>query len=297
MVLLGSILNTMKKKIRKYIGKIYAWTIKTYDQLTAARCEVSVGDIILQRAEMDFCQFLLTSRKMDVEAYCNGIDKTFPNMCTISGFKYGPNYNPEKGRFLFAKLIESYQANGYDPTSFLTVDKECRLIDGNHRMGVNLFMGIEKLNVRFLKRSSGFSRNLDDYYKIGVRSELIEKVTREFLHIQKWLVESGNTFCCLLKGEYENESVSLISDLGFMSHVFNDIIRCKSDNKEGGVLIQFSLDFPSYFVKNGKLISKRALEIEKMLEQRKKQFGLDVEIKVSKNCLEGKELWNFVKTN
>lgn len=288
----------MKKSIRKFIGKIYAWIIRTYDHLTATRCEVSVGDIILQRAEMDFCQFLLTSRKMDVQDYCNGTDKTFPYMCTISGCKYGPNYKPENGRLLFAKLIESYQEKGYDPTSFLTVDKECRLIDGNHRMGVNLFMGIEKLNVRYLKRSSGFSRNLDGYFKIGLKTAFIEKVKGEFYHIQKWLVETGNTFCCLLKGEYQNDSVSLISDLGCMSHINNDIIRCKSDNnKMGGVLIQFSLDFPSYIVKKGKLVSLRALEIEKMLEQRKKQFGLDVEIKVSKNCLEGKELWEMVKKN
>ncbi|MBR3078807.1 MAG: hypothetical protein IKH01_03210 [Prevotella sp.] len=198
------------------------------------------------------------------------------------------------GRLLFAKLIESYQEKGYDPTSFLTVDKECRLIDGNHRMGVNLFMGIEKLNVRYLKRSSGFSRNLDGYFKIGLKTAFIEKVMGEFRNIQKWLVESGNTFSCLLRGEYENDSISLISDLKCMSHVYCEVAHDKSD-KLGGVLVQFSLDFPSYSVKNGKLVSKRATEIEKMLELRKKQFGLDVEIKVSKNCLEGKEMWKMVK--
>lgn len=274
----------------KLIRKFYALAIRAYDHLTAARCEVSVGDIILKRAEMDFCQFLLTSRKMDVQEYCNETDTTFPYMSTISACKYGASYNPKKGRSLFAKLIESYQAKGYDPTSFLTVDKECRLIDGNHRMGVNLFMGIEKLNVRYLKRSSGFSRNLDDYYKIGVRSEIIEEVVEEFRQIQKWLTETGNTFCCLLRGDYENDSVSLVSDLKCLTRVCGDVIYCKSeDNKREGVLIQFALDFPSYYVNEGKIVSQRAKEIEKILILRKKQFGLDVEITISKNCLEGKE--------
>lgn len=287
----------MKKRIRKFIGKIYAWIIRKYDSLTAARCEVSVGDIILQRAEMDYCHFLLTSRKMDVQDYCSGSDKSFPCMCAISECKYGKDYNPENGRHLFAKLIESYQAKGYDPTSFLTVDKECRLIDGNHRMGVNLFMGIEKLNVRYLKRASGFSRNLDDYYKIGVRSELIEEVVKEFRQIQKWLTETGNTFCCLLRGDYENESVSLVSDLKCLTRTCGDVTYCKpGDNKQRGVLIQFSLDFPSYYVNDGKVVSKRAKEIEMILNLRKKQFELDVEITISKNCLEGKELWEMVKT-
>ena len=55
----------------------------------------------------------------------------------------------------------------------------------------------------------------------------------EFQIIQKWLVESGNTFSCLLRGEYENDSISLISDLKCMSHVYCEVAHDKSD-KLGG---------------------------------------------------------------
>ena len=44
-------------------------------------------------------------------------------------------------------------------------------------------------------------------------------------------------------------------------------------------------------MKNGKLYSQRAARIEKLLLKRKDMFGLDCEIKMSKSCLEGKEIW------
>lgn len=283
------------KFVRKTIGRIYNTFIKLYDRLTSKQCEVSVGDIILQRAEFDHCQFLLSSRRLDVSAFVNKGDGTFPYQNTISRAVYGTAHLEERGNKSFAKLIQSYKDKGYDPNSVLTVDKECRLIDGNHRMGVNLFMGIEKLNVRMLNRSSGFPRNLDKYYLLGLNSTFLKEVADEFFRIQKWLMESGNTFCCLLMGEYDKENVSLVSDLELMTHVSKTtLINDSSISLKKGVLVQFSLDFPNYCVKNGKLFSQRAAEIERILNTRKKMIRLNVEIIVSKSCLEGKEIWKSV---
>lgn len=175
--------------IRRLLGKIFGVLIRFYDKMTATGCEVSVGDIILKRAELDHCQFLLTTRKLDVAAYVSGRDKTFPHQNTVSRAVFGAAHKEEWGNMHFTNLIGSYQTEGYDSTSLLTVEKECRLIDGNHRMGVNLFMGIERLNVRFLKRSSGFPRNLDRYFKLGINSNFLVEVYVEFCNIQKWLLK------------------------------------------------------------------------------------------------------------
>ena len=88
----------------------------------------------------------------------------------------------------FSKLITSYQSKGYDPNSLFIVDKDMRLLDGNHRMGMNLYTDQHKINVRVLKRKSKNPGNLDWY-----------------LQIQEWLIETGDTFCCIVP---ENEKLS-----------------------------------------------------------------------------------------
>lgn len=61
----------------------------------------------------------------------------------------------------------------------------------------------------------------------------------------------------------------------------------------GGDLLQFSMPEPKYMVVNGQLYSQRAGEIELVL---KKRYGKETQILVSKNCLEGKELYDkYVK--
>ena len=281
----------MKKLIRKVLGSIYNAIVDTYDGFTAKECEVSVGDIILERAEFEHCQFLLTTRILDVTAYMERGDITFPYQNTVSRSVYGFAHKEEQGNQQFIELIESYKEKGYDSNSLLTVDRECRLIDGNHRMGLNLYMGIEKLNVRVLKRTSHFSRNLDRYLRLGIKSSFMTEVINEFQTLQKWLIEPGNTFCCLLQGEYENENVSLLVDLHNMVNVMNIInANYNGGSSLGAKLIQFSLDFPDYCIKERHLVSNRAVQIEMILQERIEHFRLHAKVIVSKNCLEGKEM-------
>ena len=282
--------------IRKLLGIIHGSLLRFYDKLTAQECEVSVGDIILRRAEFDHCQFLLTTRKLDVSSYLSGRDRSFPYQNTISRAVYGAAHKEEQGNRMFATLIESYMANGYVKSSLLTVDKECRLIDGNHRMGLNLHMGIERINVRYLRRFSPFPRNLDTYLMMGISSFFMEEVYTEFCNIQKWLIKTGNTFCCTLKGEFEKGEISLLNDLRQSSNVLN-VQNVGGLEYRGGVLVQFAIDYPSYYVKGGRLYSRRAEDIERLLHQRKKLYGLDVDIKLSKNCIEGKEMWKTLNIN
>ena len=213
--------------IRKWGGKVYSTLINLYEHMIAKQCEVSVGDIVLQRAEFDHCQFLLTTRRLDVAAYINKGDKTFPYQNTVSRAVYDASHKEERGNLHFISLIESYKEKGYDSASLLTVDRECRLIDGSHRMGVNLLMGIEKLNVRMFRRSSGFPRNLDGYFKLGLTTSFMNEVVKEYHGIQNWLLETGNTFCCLIRGEYENNEVSLVKEMGLIANV------CKASTVRG----------------------------------------------------------------
>ena len=158
-------------------------------------------------------------------------------------------------------------------------------------MGINLYMRIERLNVRFLKRSSNFKRNIDRYFELGMKTIFMDKVLNEYQSIQKWLVESGNTFCCVMMGEIKKDSVSLIDDIKIMTNVL------KLWTFKESTIVQFSLDFPDYNVHDGYLISRRALEVNRLLNPRKKLFGLNVDIIVARNCVEGKNLWSKTINN
>ena len=61
----------------------------------------------------------------------------------------------------------------------------------------------------------------------------------------------------------------------------------------GGYFLQFSMPEPRYTVRNGQLCSLRACSIEKVLKIR---YGKEAQVLVSKNCLEGKGLYDkYVK--
>lgn len=279
----------MVRYVRRLIEKLYGAILELRDNISAENSEASVGDIILQRAELEHCQFLLTTRKMDIEAYCSGEDKTFPFQNTVSRAIYGIEHEEELGDRQFAELIQSYKENGYNPSSYLTVDNDCRLIDGNHRMGMNLYMGIERFNIRLLKRESVNKKNLDRYFELGLSTSFIKRVFDESQRIQEWLIKTGNTFCCMIQGECEKDDISLISDIEMMATVLKK--EETTDRNGVSVLIQFSLIEPRYRIREKRLESQRAFEIERLLKQRADKYGLYSLIRVSKSCLEGKEIW------
>ena len=55
--------------------------------------------------------------------------------------------------------------------------------------------------------------------------------------------------------------------------------------------MQFSLVDPEYEVISGCLVSRRVVEIESILNAR---YGSKVQFKISRNCLEGKQLFDSV---
>lgn len=84
-------------RIKALLVKAYAACVRLYDKWTAEECEVSVGDIILRRAEFDHCQFLLTTRNLDVAACVYKNDKSFSYQNAVSRALYGDAHLENKG--------------------------------------------------------------------------------------------------------------------------------------------------------------------------------------------------------
>ena len=150
------------------IKKIKLTFVKLFDRFTATNATISVGDLVNQRDEIEHNQFLFTSRILDIEDFCNRGINTFPWQNSISRKVYGTAHREEDGNRAFTKLIHSFQEKGYDQTSFFTVDRDLRLLDGNHRMGMCLFMGIDTINIRVLKRRVPVPKTIDWYLGVGL---------------------------------------------------------------------------------------------------------------------------------
>lgn len=193
------------------LRKIKYALINLYDRLTAKTATISIGDIINQRTDIENNQFLLTTRLLDIEDFCErGID-TFNWQNTISRKAYGERHREQDGNIAFSKLIKSYREHGYDASSYFVVDSGFRLLDGNHRMGMNLYMGIDTINVRILKRKSRNPKALDWYLKVGLDTEFIESVTEKFVSLQKKMMDTGNVFCAVVSDEKLAHDISCLA--------------------------------------------------------------------------------------
>lgn len=276
----------MKEKL-KIIGKalgfyqLYGKVLDWWNNKTCQRFECSVGDILLLRDVPNSHQLLLTSRLLDVEEYISKGNETFPYQNAISYKTYGKKHREADGNSSFKALIESYMRDGYHSDSYITCDREMTLLDGNHRMGLQIYEQMEKVSVRMLRRRVAFEYSADWYYRVGLPTDFMERIFKQFSNIQKWLIDNGMTFCAYIN---THNSEDLTNDFGRLCRVLNVI----SINM-GGVLIQFSMPNPDYTAIKGKLVSKRALMLEDILRKRAHYDGI---VKISKNCLEGKELFN-----
>ncbi len=209
----------IKRLLKRPLSKLHGTYLKLYDKITQKTITISVGDIILSRDSIDHCQFLLSSRMLDAKRYVENDDATFNNRNTIARACWGVHHKEEIGNMHFKTLIESYKEKGYDPSSTILVDRDCRLIDGNHRMGTNLYFKIEDINVRMVKRLSNYAHNIDWYFRKKLSSNFINDVLKGYNDIQQWLIESGNTFCCLIRDKKFKDYI--LSDLRVLTNVLH----------------------------------------------------------------------------
>lgn len=295
----------MKAKIKNIvknlgITRFYFVIRKWYDEKTCSRFECGIGDILLCRGIPLHNQFLLTSRLLDVESYINGDDKYFPFQNAISYKAYGKAHREAYGNKTFQALIESYKKDGYHSDSFVTCDRDMELMDGNHRMGLQIYNRLERVNVRRIKRKINFPFGTDDYYTTGLYgdkliSPFLEKIWKKYEEVQSWLIESGNTFCAVV-GETDLPNMNPLEDLSHLVKPLKIIKKgfyCDIDgiNARWAGFIQFSLNQPNYDVEKGELLAKRAVEIERIMQSR---YGDAFPIRISHNCLEGKRLFDLV---
>lgn len=264
----------------KVLKSTYLSLVKFRDNLLCEKVVCNVGDLMLLRDCPYEGQLIATSRLLDIETYHQG-DKSFPYQNAIFKARTGKK-DLEWTGYGFKALLESVEHEGFRDDSWFSADKEFRLSDGTHRAGVCLYYGIQTFKIRVLKRKVPYMYGGDWLFNIGLESAIISKVYERFDIIQKKLIESGNTFCAIMLKPIVND-VNLVDDIERMCRVHN-----VNNLQSGGVIIQFSMMQPDYIISRGKLVSQRAEEIERLLNKR----AGSALVKVSRNCTEGKEMFD-----
>ena len=271
------------------IGQIKKSLVNLYDTIFSTECKASVGDIMHCRCVIENNQFLSTTRLLDIEDYYSGSDR-FKWQNTVSYAAYGSKHREKDGNKAFTNLISSYEKKGYDSSSMFTVDRAIVLLDGNHRMGMNLYHGIHEISLKVLKRSGKNAHGVDWYVRKNIAAPFLSDVLNRYERIQESLIDEGDAFCCVTDEQNVAEAMS------FLGNVRKTIEYRQNINKAGevpeqGYIILFTVDTPDYYIENKKLIARRAITIENVLRERYPKSH----ITVSKSCLDGYHIYSQLR--
>lgn len=252
------------KKLQKAF-KVIATNI--YDRFSYDTCEMSIGDIMLKRTAIDSCQFTTSTRLLDVKHYEQTGQTDFPFQNTVSRKLWGANHQEEKGNRSFEDLIISYKKNGYDIKSLFEVDNQIVLLNGTHRSACNINFNYNVIRAKVLRRSIPSAYNPFKQLGLHLDSHFTEKVIYEYENIQKYLIETGNTFVALMTTEIYSEIFSEIKHLITVLRV-SDFLDSNGNVGFDGKLIQFSLPAPDYAVGDNRLCSKYASSLNEFYRKR-----------------------------
>lgn len=267
--------------MKKILKRIWSFLLKIYDSLTAKEVEAAIGDIILKSPFPDFIVFLVASRYLDAQRYVTGEDVSFKYMNGISYKGHGSKHSPEKGIKKFVDLIDSFHEKGYDPNSLLVMDKDLNLDNGTHRLALCMLNDIYTVRAKVLRRKALVNRTVDWYYNSGLDSTFLREISDEYNRIYNEFITKGHAFICRVEGEVIAIADDLKNDLSVLSGCSNVVVISENQNT-----IEYGLTIvnPRYSIsQSGRLLSQRAVEIEKILTKR--YTDKSVTISMSKNCV------------
>ncbi len=248
--------------LKHLLGGGYGLLVKLYDSATSDICTMSIGDILLKRANVDLGQFITATRLLDIIHYIETGDVSFPFQNEMSRKVWGKEHLEEKGNQEFEALILSYRKNGFDMESLFEVDRDYILLNGTHRSACNLFFGYDEIKVKHFRRSSLRFQNPYPLLSLDLNAEFLESVFEAYENLQKRLIETGNPFLILATEDVYDK---IYCELHHLVNVLR-VSAFKSKDSSlsfNGKMIQFSLPCPDYSSEGGCVVSRYAQRMKK----------------------------------
>lgn len=128
----------------------------------------------LQYTDGKFCRYDIAVRLLAIEEYFGKNTFGMSLYRKMQKQRVRPNYD-EISEERFARLIMSWEKNGYDPDSEIIVDENFRLIDGAHRLALAIYYELSYIKVRVIdsKGTTGFG---EDWFREYFEEEECRKI-------------------------------------------------------------------------------------------------------------------------
>lgn len=253
------------------------------DRLLTKNINCSVGDIILSGDALDDGQLTVLSRYYDVSQYKKG-DVSFPFQNALSRILWGKAHDEDRGNKSFTNLIKSYDDNGYRMDSKIQLDKNASLMNGSHRVAMNIYYRYYEMAASISWRAIHNHRNLDWYIKNGLDSFYVDVLRGVRNEVRKKLFRDGVTLAVVI--QYQGELLEQLK-AWLNNNTTSYRILFLSSETTRKALIQFTLSNPSYQSNKGRLLSRAMPRFTRDLS---KQVGVDV-VDSASNCTDGMNLF------
>jgi hypothetical protein len=209
-------------------------------------------------------------------------------MNEISFLLWGEQHDERLGRSSFSKLIQSYQENGYIMNSPITMDKNMSLVNGTHRVGLNLYFGYPEIKARILRREIRHKRDLNWYVEHGLNKTYVSLLQDLRLQAINKLMANGNVFV-LVTDKLNSQNQQALSDLisQITEHFQFKNFRCDNGDK---LMCLFTINSPAYKIVGDHIESQTA----KHLYCNLRDTNIPI-IESSYNCSVGLGIFNRYK--
>jgi len=261
--------------------------IKILDNLLSKNITCSIGDIMLQGESLDEGQLTVLSRYYDLQQYQKG-DESFLFQNVLSKILWNNNHNEQSGNFAFRNLIKSYEKYGYKHGSRIQLDSEASLMNGSHRVAMNLWFDFYEIEAKIVRRRIRFKRGIQWYLENGLPESFVDVLKIVKLEITKKLFNVGASFI-IVTGKLSSEQQKTM--IHFLEPRTKEFKLCPRFNEKDGLIVSYSLANPKYYIKGHHLQSATARNLNKVLMNKLKIPIIDYSL----NCSKGMILYESYK--
>ncbi len=177
-----SIKNVIDKAKRapKYAADIWA---KNYGDYLVNHKKFSKGSycpadiFFLQVKDGSFTRPDMIIRHLAIDNYYGNNDFGFELYRKLQDARVKKGYAAEAVKKFYA-LIDSYEKNGYDESSYIIADKNLKLRDGSHRMAMALYLNLSQITVAVYNSTTALVLDYNWLLQHGFSADEVELLRR-----------------------------------------------------------------------------------------------------------------------
>ena len=277
---------------------------------------LNLSDVFfMQFDKRELRRYDIVVRYLAVEQYYGKNNVGFDLYRKMQDARVHPGYG-EKAVGQFRDLIASYEERGYDSSSYIVLDRTLSLIDGSHRIALQIYHGISNIKALVMPTRNEVDYTIDWFFKKGFTDSDIDLIIAKGRELTE---KMNQCFSCVIWSPAVGLSEDILRDLSYFGTVcgvkrydcipgeyqnivkaiyaVDDIARWKIDKKlehmrqqaPSLISVDLRLDFPDFRLKKatGMPLSRIGERTKKALRSRYKDrienYFFDVILHISDN--------------